>query len=141
MIRLREVRKWLLYRGRVENPWQLATARRRAPRGAPLALRIPGVGTCTIRAGTTDHRVFDEVFVRDAYRLAPGPASPRLGTVVDVGAHIGMFAIRASRVADRVFSLEPVEENRRLLAENLRSRMMQPPETRLTPTPTRPPVA
>jgi len=121
MIRLREIEKWLRYRGRVENAWQLATARRRAPRGSPLSLAIPEVGTCTIRAGTTDHRVFDEVFIRDAYRLSSRSGEPRLGTVVDGGAHIGIFAIRAARVAERVICLEPVAENRRLLEANLRS--------------------
>jgi FkbM family methyltransferase len=122
MIRLREIEKWLHYRGRVGNAWQLATARRRAPAGSPLPLVLPEIGICTIRAGTTDHRVFDEVFIRDAYRLS-GPTGPqkRLGTVVDVGAHIGIFAIRAARVAERVHSFEPVEENRRLLEANLRS--------------------
>jgi FkbM family methyltransferase len=121
MIRLREIQKWLRYRGRVENAWELATARRRATRGAPLPLVIRELGTCTIRAGTTDHRVFDEVFIRDAYRLSRGAGAPRLGTVVDVGAHIGIFAIRAARLADRVICLEPVAENRRLLEANLRS--------------------
>lgn len=125
-MRLREIEKWLRYRGLVENPWQVATARRRAPAGSPVPLVLPEIGVCTIRAGTTDHRVFDEVFVRDAYRLSErggaGPASPpRLGTVVDVGAHIGIFAIRAARMAERIWSLEPVEENRRLLEANLRS--------------------
>jgi FkbM family methyltransferase len=121
MIRVREIQKWLRYRGRVENPWQLATARRRVPRGSPLPLVLRELGTCTIRAGTTDHRVFDEVFIRDAYRLARPAGATRLGTVVDVGAHIGIFAIRVARIAERVYCLEPVEENRKLLEANLRS--------------------
>jgi FkbM family methyltransferase len=123
MSRLRELEKWLRYRRHVGNAWQLATARRRCAQGAALPLLLPELGTCTIRARTSDHRVFDEVFIRDAYRLAPSAraAPPRLGTVVDIGAHIGLFAIRAARLADRVFCCEPVEENRRLLEANLRA--------------------
>ncbi len=125
MIRFREIEKWWRYRKFLENPWEVATSRRRAPSGSEVALRVRECGVCRIRAGSTDHRVFDDVFLNDVYdlelRREDRQSSTRWGTVVDVGAHVGLFAVRAARLAERVICCEPIEENRQLLEKNLAS--------------------
>jgi FkbM family methyltransferase len=57
------------------------------------------------------------VFARDEYRLN-GLVPGSLGTVVDVGAHIGTFALRAAPLAQRVLAFEPVEDSFALLERN-----------------------
>lgn len=79
----------------------------------------------TIRVGTVSMRVrrltVDEMFVQriligDDYFL---DQSRPTGAVVDVGANIGTFALRASRTAASVVAIEPEADNYRLLTENV----------------------
>jgi len=120
MIRWREIEKWWRLRRFVEDPWGVATARRRVEPGTPLAIKLRGLGEVTIRAGTSDHRVLDDVFLNDVYHLGPHLGGERpLGTVMDVGGHVGLFAIRASSIAERVITFEPFPENFSLLERNL----------------------
>jgi FkbM family methyltransferase len=69
------------------------------------------------RPGTIDRRIFREVVISDEYRL------PRLGRedlVVDVGAHIGSFALAAlRRGAGRVVCCEPDAASFEALCHNL----------------------
>lgn len=67
----------------------------------------------TIRAGTSDRFVVDEVWRTKVY----GP--PPSGTVVDIGANIGAYTIFASQTADRVIAVEPVPTNVAQLRSNL----------------------
>lgn len=67
-----------------------------------------------LRPGTWDRLIADTVFGGEY-----GPIDVRGRTVVDVGAHIGAFAVlAATRGADRVLAYEPEDENFRLLAIN-----------------------
>lgn len=69
-----------------------------------------------LRGGTQDVSVFFEIFARDAYRLAMLP--PRLGTVIDLGGNVGLFALRAAGMSERVLSFEPMPENFERLKTN-----------------------
>jgi FkbM family methyltransferase len=61
--------------------------------------------------------LFDEIFVREVYRLDGLPPG---GTVVDVGAHVGLFALWAQRRLSpaRLLALEPIPETYSALEDN-----------------------
>ena len=65
------------------------------------------------RPETSDCFVLDEVWRDRVY----GP--PPTGTVIDIGANIGAYAIYASQTADRVIAIEPVPANVAQLRSNL----------------------
>jgi FkbM family methyltransferase len=67
--------------------------------GRPVAL--PPTGTSFL--------IFREIFADDVYQL--DALSKRLGTVVDIGANVGLFALRAAPLAERIICVEPVAEN------------------------------
>jgi FkbM family methyltransferase len=72
----------------------------------------------TLRSAADDRRVFINIFGRDEYRMGafrPGA----LDTVIDVGAHVGIFARRAARCARRVLSFEPAPETYEFLDRNV----------------------
>ena len=62
--------------------------------------------------------MFDEVLVRDVYRLDRFGAS--LGTVVDLGAHVGLFALQAAARAERVICVEAAADNAAVAEQNVR---------------------
>ena len=70
------------------------------------------------RPGTADLFVIREMFADDAYRFGSWPKA-RLGFVVDVGAHIGTFSLRAAPSAERILAFEPMPDNFALLERNL----------------------
>lgn len=79
--------------------------------GARLTLRNP------VWSSVSDFEIFDEVVLRDAYRInsvvSPGDL------VFDIGAHIGCFSILAAQAgARKVISLEPERENFQRLRAN-----------------------
>lgn len=81
-----------------------------------------------VRGKSTDRRILHTIFARDEYRLN-GVAPQSLGTVVDVGAHIGIFAARVAPMSTRVISLEPAPANYALLRKNASQPRMAHVET------------
>lgn len=75
--------------------------------------------TFSLRPNYGDFLVFHDMMYWDAYGIN-SLAAP-VGTVVDLGANIGMFSLRAASVAKRVVAVEPVGSNlemaERILAE------------------------
>jgi FkbM family methyltransferase len=65
-----------------------------------------------LRPSYSDFYIFYEVMVRDDYRLDDLPQP--LGTVVDLGANIGLFSLKLAAEAERVVALEPVKDNYRM---------------------------
>ena len=97
-----------------------------AGRGAgPRTYRLRGGGSFALRRGTTDPKVFDEIFLERAYQpcvaALPDPLGPV--TLIDLGANIGLSALFLARAlqVDRIIAVEPEPENFALLSENLRS--------------------
>jgi FkbM family methyltransferase len=94
-------------------------------RGAGLATyRLRGGTLVVLRRGTTDFKVFDEIFVERAYApcVAGLPANLGRVTLIDLGANIGLsvlFLTRALEVGE-IIAVEPDPDNFRLLSENLR---------------------
>jgi len=75
-----------------------------------------------LRAGTYDRWAFNEIWLHNTY--TPKGFSINLGdTVVDIGAHIGIFSILASKFAGagKVYSVEPMPENFALLKHNIKA--------------------
>ena len=83
------------------------------------ALRVPG-GVIYVRSAGSDRPVVKEIFLENIYEkfysLKPSDI------VVDVGANIGAFAIKAAfevAPAGHVFAVEPASSNFRLLERNI----------------------
>lgn len=60
---------------------------------------------------------FGEVFLEDVYQL--NAVRRPLGTVVDLGANIGLFATRVAPLAERVVCVEPVTANLQIARRNV----------------------
>ena len=70
-----------------------------------------------LRPISTDFFTFGEVFVRDVYQINAMQAP--LSNIVDIGANVGLFAIRVAAIADRVIAVEPVEDNLKVARKNV----------------------
>lgn len=72
-----------------------------------------------VRVNTTDRFVVWEIWNAKIYDDARTPIEED-DTVVDIGAHIGVFAVRAAKTAHRgrVFAYEPSSKNYKLLTRN-----------------------
>lgn len=70
-----------------------------------------------VRPDTHDAMIITEIYGPRGYsrrlRIEPGD------TVLDIGAHIGTFSVRSSRIAGRVVAFEPDPGNAELLRENI----------------------
>jgi FkbM family methyltransferase len=86
--------------------------------GGCLTFRHAAARIC-LRPTAGDFEVFQEVFLRDAYRLEELSAATTLGTVLDLGAHVGLFAVRVAAQAERVICVEPAADNAEVLERNL----------------------
>ena len=74
-----------------------------------------------LRPFSMDLAIFHEVWDHERYTAGPIGEIARHGTVVDIGAHIGLFSLFASRTiqAKRILSVEPDPSNFELLSKNL----------------------
>lgn len=97
---------------RVIGNWPSALADHAGLARTPYVSRLRNGLKFRIRPGTDDGRILFEIFVRGCYDIASIPAG---ATVVDIGANIGIFSIRAGRVAQRVIACEPFPANVELL--------------------------
>jgi FkbM family methyltransferase len=70
---------------------------------------------CILRPKKGDLSILNEILRRDLY----SQWSPVNGTVVDIGAHIGVFATRASASSSTVICYEPHPRNFELLQKNI----------------------
>ena len=89
-----------------------------------VAYHLRGGVSIELRQGTTDGKVFDEVFVERAYAPCVAALPDHLGpvTLIDLGANIGLSAIYLARAldVDEIIAVEPDPDNFQLLSENLR---------------------
>ncbi len=70
-----------------------------------------------LRPGTSDFFAFKEIFLQDCYGLKNLPA--RLGTIVDLGANVGLFTCAIQRRAERVIAVEAVESHYKQARANI----------------------
>ena len=114
-----DVRDWMELRTYISDSWRFIRARRRPLEVPTCEIRFRNGSTMTLRSAGEDRRIFLHIFGRDEYRLARY-RKRAADTVIDVGAHVGVFAVRAARFAKRVLSYEPVPATFRLLVDNVR---------------------
>lgn len=73
-----------------------------------------------IRAGTTDISVINEIYIKKLYdeALLKRPLAP---TIIDIGANIGAFSMRAVNLCHRptIYAFEPFSQNFQLLQRNV----------------------
>lgn len=100
---------WLL--DSAPDPWPVAA-------GADCLIFRYGPARVCLRPLAEDFEVFQEVFLRDTYRV--GQLHPSLGTVLDLGAHVGLFALRVAPLAERVICVEPAAANAAVLEQMVR---------------------
>ncbi len=118
-MRLADLGDYWKLRGLIEDPWSFVRRRKRPSSEPHYDVRFKDGGSIRLRNAPMDRHIFNNVFARDEYRLNPfAPGS--LGTVLDVGAHIGTFAVRVAPLAKRVICFEPMPDNFALLQQNVR---------------------
>lgn len=86
-----------------------------------LAVSLPGGLRALIRPFSSDDQFITEIFEKRVYERCGGP---KLGDVViDAGAHIGLFTMKASKLVGSkglVIAVEPHPENYRMLLTNIK---------------------
>ena len=70
-----------------------------------------------LRGGSNDRNIFNDVIIRRVYN-PPGFEIKKGDLVLDIGAHIGLFSVLASKNASKVFAFEPEPQNFSLLSKN-----------------------
>lgn len=115
-MRLSDIGDWFALRRVLREPW--AFLRLRTRDAAPYDVRFRDGAVVHLRPVPMDRHTFHRIFARDAYRLNREPPGA-FGTVIDVGAHIGLFAARVAPLARRVLSFEPVAANFAVLKRNV----------------------
>jgi len=95
-----------------------------------ITYRLRAGASVALRKGTTDYKVFDEIFVERVYARGLARLPGYLGhvTLIDLGAYTGLSSIAIARelaavgtVVDEIFAVEPDPDNFRVLSENLRT--------------------
>lgn len=91
---------------------------RRAP--GRVTYRLRNGLDMTVRSASGDVSILYETWVLDSYS-PPEFHLPPDAIVLDVGAHVGTFAVRAAHESPRghVYAFEPTSENSALLRENI----------------------
>jgi FkbM family methyltransferase len=117
---IKDIRDWMGLRGRIVSPWRFVRTRRRALPRATCEVRFRDGAVLTLRTATADRKLFISIFARDEYGLS-SLESQGADTIIDIGAHVGIFAARVAPFAKRVLSYEPVSATFQLLVENLRN--------------------
>ncbi len=116
MITNKDIRQYVKLRRCVRNAWHVA--RRRHDRTGELAVKLRSGITLHLRGACQDYTTFDRIFLRDEYHLKEYEAEVH-GTVVDLGANVGIFAARIAPQAARVICYEPMQSNFSQLEKNL----------------------
>jgi FkbM family methyltransferase len=99
------------------NPWEIVRFRKRQSSGEELQVRFRNDPPLWLQGGRADFHMFHRIFLRDEYRLR-SVAPSALPCVVDLGANVGVFAVRAARIARRVVAFEPNPVNFERLTRN-----------------------
>lgn len=92
--------------------------RKRKKRGT-ITLRVPGIAhPLTLRAGTSDLYMFEEIFLQGEYALET-PLDPKL--ILDVGANVGFASVWfANRYPNaKIIAVEPDPSNAAVLRKNV----------------------
>lgn len=72
-----------------------------------------------VRARTWDRGIITRVHLADEYDLNQLSLNSD-STIIDIGAHIGIFSIYISKKTERIFAYEPISENFKMLIKNIK---------------------
>ncbi len=117
-MRLSWIREYLALRRHLVHPAAFLWKRKRPLPDGYLDVPFRGGYSIRLRDAPMDRHIFHRIFARDEYRL-DGVAPGSWETVVDVGAHIGLFAARVAPLTRRLLCFEPDPGNGVLLRRNL----------------------
>lgn len=116
-MRFEDLSDYLTLRQLTLNPWQVMRFRKLQRDGDELEVQMIDDGPFWLRGGRNDHHMFHRIFLRDEYELA-SLANADVDCVVDLGANVGLFSVRASQLARRVIAYEPAKSNYAQLSKN-----------------------
>jgi FkbM family methyltransferase len=116
-MRTEDFRDYFRLRELAENPWEIVRFRKRKRPGDVLRVALRDGRSFELRGGQQDFHIFHRIFMRDEYALHEY-AGQTWSCVVDLGANVGLFAIRAAELAKRVISYEPFPGNYEQLQRN-----------------------
>lgn len=102
----------------VENPWETLRFRKKCNKDTDMKVRFLDGSSITLRWNSRDSHNFHRIFLRDEYRLNKRKIC-ELECVVDIGAYVGLFAYRVSKIAKKVICYEPSPVNFLQLQSNL----------------------
>lgn len=96
----------------VSNWWAYPLYRLRLTRGEFVSYKLRSGQTMMLRSGTSDFLVFNDIFLDGVYD-APEIPWKTLQSVIDVGAHVGVFALYVASQSPtaHVISYEPEPSN------------------------------
>jgi FkbM family methyltransferase len=117
-MRLSDFADWFALRRHLTHPWAFLRLRKKPPAEPFYDIALRDGGSFRIRSQAQDRHTFHRIYARDEYRLNGWPPGS-MGTVVDIGAHVGIFAARVAPLARRVLCYEPAPENFELLRRNV----------------------
>ena len=117
-MRPRDVHDYLALRRLSKNALETLRFRKRQRAGQLLHVQLRDGAELEIRAERADYHMFHRIFLADEYRLT-SLARRSLGTVIDLGGNVGLFAARAATLARRVVAYEPVAANFAQLLTNV----------------------
>ena len=123
-------------RPHLEEPWKFVWSRKTEDADRDPEIRFKGGFTVRCAVPHVDRQTLNGIFGRDEYRLNRFAAGS-FDTVVDIGANIGLFSIRAAPLARRIVAYEPLPDHFRILRANLadpRFRHVTPVEKALSGT-------
>jgi FkbM family methyltransferase len=103
------------------NPFNAYRHRFTHPDAALVTHRLRNGPTLTVRAGPADIRIINEIWLARCYEQDPRIVPHNGWTVVDVGAHKGIYSARVLHLAPNthVFSYEPDPDNFACLQANV----------------------
>jgi FkbM family methyltransferase len=117
-MRLSDFSDWYRLRAHLARPWAFVRLRTRTDRPPVYEVPFRNGRTFRLRNVPMDYHVFHRIFARDEYGV-DGVAPGSFDTVIDLGGHVGSFAVRAAPLARRVLTFEPHPGNFELLKQNI----------------------
>lgn len=115
-MRLADIPDYFALKRHLVRPWEFVRLRGKTVTEPRIEVAFRDGGTFRLRP--EDRHVFHRMFARDEYHLDAVPPGS-WDTVIDVGAHVGTFAVRVAPLARRVLSYEPTPDSFELLAANV----------------------
>ena len=104
----------------VQNPSEYLRDRQGWLKTPTMHLKLRNGLTIILRSGTSDRCVFNDLWLERAYDL-PGLQYEKYRSIIDIGAHIGLYALFAADASPKaqIYAFEPESENFALLQKNI----------------------